>query len=150
MAQPGIDIVHDLNRTPWPIANSSATDILCEHGIEHVQDVVAFMAECHRILAPKGVLRIVTPHFSSSNSYGDPTHLRHLSAYWFRPFEAGGYLATSTGVFSVVQTEVSFGRSLRAKIGKGIARMRGLEKWEKNSAFRYPGLDVQTVLCCEK
>jgi SAM-dependent methyltransferase len=150
MAQSGIDVVHNLNQRPWPLEASSATDILCEHGIEHVDNVVDFMAECHRILKPGGVLRIVTPHFSSSNSYGDPTHVRHLSAHWFRPFGNGGYLAASTGKFSLVSTNVSFGRSLRAKMGQMIVRLRGLEKWEKNSAFRYPALDVQTVLRCEK
>ena len=150
VALPGIDVVHILNQTPWPLADASATDILCEHGIEHVENVVDFMAECHRILKPGGVLRIVTPHFTSANSYGDPTHVRHLSAYWFRTFTKGGYLAPTTGEFSLVSTEVKFGKSLRAKIGEWIVRLRGLEKWEKTSAFRYPGMDVQTALRCEK
>ena len=149
-AQPGIDIVHDLDNLPWPLENSSATDILCEHGIEHVDNVVGFMAECHRILKPGGVLQIVTPHFSSANSYGDPTHRRHLSAFWYERFMEGGYLSSVTGVFLPVNVEVTFGRSFRATLARLIVRLRGLKKWEKNSAFRYPGADIRTVLRCEK
>ena len=147
---PGVDVVCDLNQTPWPLEDNMATSILCEHGIEHVQDVVAFMKECHRVLKSGGELEIVTPHFSSANSYGDPTHLRHLSAFWFRPFTAEGYLSSPHCQFELEETKVTFGKSLSAKVGYWIERWRGLEKWEKNSAFRYPGMDIQTRLKCLK
>lgn len=143
---PGIDIVHNLDTYPWPLEANSATDVLCEHGVEHVKDVVQFMRECHRILKPGGQITIVTPHFSSHNSYGDPTHLRHLSAFWFRPFMSGGYLASRDLAFELISTEVTFGKSLRSKIAQMIVSFRGLEKWEKNAAFRYPGSDVRTTL----
>lgn len=142
---PGIDIVHNLDQVPWPLKDNSASSILCEHGIEHVRDVVAFMSECHRILKDGGELKILTPHFSSYNSYTDPTHVRHLSAFWFRSFTEGGYLARNCK-FALHKTTVTFGKSFSAKVGRLIVCLRGLERWEKNSAFRYPGMDIETTL----
>jgi len=46
----------------------------------------------------------------------------------------------------LVSTQVTFGRGLRAKLGQFLVTVRGLEKWEKNAAFRYPGIDIKTVL----
>lgn len=147
---PGIDVVHNLDQAPWPLEKNSADDIVCEHGIEHVRDVIGFMKECHRVLKPGGEVTIVTPHFSSHNSYSDPTHLRHLSAYWFKPFLGGGYLASDDLRFEIVSTEVSFGKGFGAKIAKFLIALRGLHKWERSWAFRYPGMDVKTVLRAKK
>lgn len=143
---PGIDLVHNLDSTPWPIESNSVSDLLCEHGIEHVGDVVAFLRECFRILKPGGILTVVCPHFSSFNSYADPTHKRHLSAFWFRPFMKGGYLSHSDFPMELVSTQVTFGKGLRAKMSQALVAIRGLEKWEKNAAFRYPGIDIKTTL----
>lgn len=148
---PGVDIVHDLDKGPWPLESNSATNIRCEHGIEHVKDVNLFMKECHRILKNGGVLEIVTPHFSSYNSYVDPTHLRHLSAFWFRTYMHDGYLAQAEGcVFEPLTTNVTFGKGIGSYIARLIVKLRGLEKWEKNSSFRYPGMDVHTSITARK
>lgn len=143
---PEIDVVHDLNVTPWPLETGSCEDILCEHGIEHVVRVDHFMSEIHRILKPGGQVKIVTPHFSSMNSWGDPTHVRHLSAYWFEVFTPGGYLASQTGAFELVETKVLFGKSLWALIGQFLVKIRGLKKWEKNLSFVFRGMDIHTTL----
>jgi SAM-dependent methyltransferase len=149
-AAPGIDIVHNLNITPWPLESNSVSSISCEQGLEHLLDVPAVMKECFRVLRPGGELSIVTPHFTCYNSYADPTHLRHLSAFWYRPFTAGGYLSSKDCVFAVKRAWVSFGGGLRAAIGEWLVRIHGLEKWEKNYAFRYPAMDVRTILVANK
>lgn len=143
---PGVDIVLDLNKTPWPISNGEFDKVIASHVIEHVQDMVPFMREIHRILKPGGTVVVYTPHFSSVNSWTDPTHVRHLSARWYRSFQKGEYLAEQTGAFDLIQTRVTFGKSLRSRMARLIVQMRGLDKWEKNSAFRYPGMDVETEL----
>ena len=143
---PGVDVVTDLDKTPWPLEEAGFDRIRCSHVLEHVADVVAFLAEVHRIAKPGATLHITTPHFSSLNSWSDPTHLRHLAANWYDPFTAGGYLAQRTGVFEPVFSTVQFGKSFRSLIPKLMVRLLGQHKWEKHFAFVYPGVDLETEL----
>lgn len=52
---------------PFPFPNSSVTRLFSEHVVEHVTpDVVEhFLREAHRVLAPTGLLRILTPDAES-------------------------------------------------------------------------------------
>jgi len=145
----GVDIVHDMTKTPWPIEDHSFDGARGIHVIEHIPDFVAFMKEIHRICKADAVVEIRTPHFSSVNSWTDPTHVKHFSVQWYKVLTEG-YLAAQTGTFECLESRVEFGKSLKAKIGSWIASFRGIEKWEKNNAFSYPGMDVVTLLKVKK
>jgi SAM-dependent methyltransferase len=144
-AYPGVDIVHNVQTSPWPVASGTYDRIICQHVIEHIDDVVEFMREIHRIAKNGATVEITTPHFSSLNSWVDPTHKKHLSLQWYKIFTEG-YLAAQSGTFQCIFSNVSFGKSLRANIGKFLVWLRGQEKWEKNHAFIYPGMDITTHL----
>ena len=91
----GVDIVHDLDSYPYPIQAASYDRVVLRHVAEHVDDVVALMEECHRIVRPGGVVEIHVPHYTSSNSYNDPTHKHHFSLLTWEFFCGGtahGYL----------------------------------------------------------
>ncbi len=143
---PGVDQVVDVDRTPWPIADNSYQFIVVRHVVEHVSSLVGFMRELHRIAEPGAKIYFETPHFSSLNSWNDPTHCRHLSSRWSEGFQPGEYLAAQAGAFRIIQSNVTFGKSFRNRVGSLLTRWRGLDKWEKNYAFSYPGMDVVTVL----
>ena len=68
------DVVHDLGSIPYPFANDEFDDVICRHVAEHVPDVMAFVAELHRITKPGGRILIVTPHYSNPDWATDPTH----------------------------------------------------------------------------
>lgn len=142
----GVDQVVDLNVTPWPLKADSYKFIIVRHVVEHVDNLVNFMRELHRVAAPNATIYFETPHFSSLNSWNDPTHCRHMSSRWHEGFMEGNYLAAQAGTFRPKQVHVTFNKSLRNKIGALIVKLRGLDKWEKNSAFVFPGSDVITVL----
>lgn len=59
------DLVVDLEH-PLPFPDRSAEAIFAEHVLEHFAAPVALalVEECHRVLAPGGVLRIVVPDFA--------------------------------------------------------------------------------------
>jgi SAM-dependent methyltransferase len=80
------DIVHDLDRYPWPLEADRFDRVICSHIVEHVADLLAFMREIHRVSSPQAVVEIVTPHFSNRFSFTDPTHRRHLSLRSFDYF----------------------------------------------------------------
>jgi len=80
------DVVWDLDKFPYPFKESNFSEIECFDVIEHLDNIPKTLEEFHRILEPKGVLKITTPHFSCANSYIDPTHKWHLSYFSFDYF----------------------------------------------------------------
>lgn len=142
---PGVDQVIDLNQPNWPIESDRFDRIISRHVIEHVQDIVSFMAEIHRIGKNGATVYIETPHFSYLGSWIDPTHRAHLASEWYKPFQQGQYLSEQTGAFELISTHVTFGKSWRNLIGQWLVKWRGLAKWEKN-AFRYPAREIITEL----
>jgi hypothetical protein len=80
------EIVHDLNRLPWPLPDDRFETVQMADSIEHLKNVVSTMDEVHRVCKNGAVVKITTPHFSSSNSFTDPTHLHHLGYFSFDYF----------------------------------------------------------------
>jgi len=78
------DVLHDLDRVPYPFPDDEFDLIVGNQVIEHVSDVLALMAELHRIAKPGAIIRLDTPHYSDIAS--DPTHERHLTTESFAYF----------------------------------------------------------------
>ncbi|MDP8254653.1 MAG: methyltransferase domain-containing protein [Candidatus Alcyoniella australis] len=74
------DLVLDLDQQPWPLADSSFTQVRARHVIEHVRNAAGFLSEVWRVSRPDAQIEIVTPHFSNPMAFCDPTHRRALSA----------------------------------------------------------------------
>lgn len=102
------DVVADLNRFPFPFADTSFREIRAIHVIEHVADVIGFMEEVHRLLAPAGRVVIVTPHYTDFSSFCDPTHRWHLNSFSLRYFgeNNAGYGYYSEARFREISTRV--------------------------------------------
>lgn len=75
----GVNIVHDLDTFPYPFKDESIEEIRCISILEHVKDISRVMEEFYRILKKGGRIIINVPHFTSTNTYSDPTHLRGFS-----------------------------------------------------------------------
>src|ERR1035438_2445541 len=76
------DVLADLDRFPYPFADSSFDRLTAIHVIEHVNDVIRTMEEFHRLVHAGGTVRIETPHYTDFSSFCDPTRSeeRTLSA----------------------------------------------------------------------
>lgn len=85
---PGMDVVHDLDVTPWPFDSEHFDQVQAIQVFEHVHNPVGFMTETYRVLRPGGTLFLTVPHFQSENSFTDPTHVRHCTLrtwdYWIK------------------------------------------------------------------
>jgi len=80
----GVDIVHDLEKTPWPIAEGAARHANATHVIEHIRNFEGFMDECWRILSPGGTLFLETPNVKDQDlAFSDPTHVRYFTKHTF-------------------------------------------------------------------
>lgn len=80
------DVVHDLNKIPWPFQENQFAEVHALDILEHCADLLAAMEEIHRVCRSGAIVRITTPHFSSANSFTDPTHRQHLSYFSFDYF----------------------------------------------------------------
>jgi len=69
---PAVDVVHDLEDTPWPWDDNSARRIVAEHIFEHLHSVEGALRECARLLEPGGRLKVVWP--VGQNGWADPDH----------------------------------------------------------------------------
>jgi hypothetical protein len=110
------------------------------------------MAEIHRVARDGADVFVVTPHFSSHNSFTDPTHVRHLAARSFQYF-TGDDFATFTGYnisFSIDELELTFGKNFVLDgTGRWLAR-RNLEWYERHAAWVFPAQDIRCHLKVRK
>ncbi len=129
------DIIHDLNRFPYPVESDAFDLIILQDVIEHLDDIPAVMGEVYRAARPGGVVRIRTPHFSSYYAYNDPTHRHVLGTFAFDGFDA---VRTN-----VLYTEARFERVHRRILFPRVWRMTGAAalanrfplRWEQLFAF---------------
>ena len=80
---PGVDVVHDLEKFPYPFDDNTFDLIEASQVLEHVDNLRGVMKELARILKPGGKLKIDVPHFSSNTAYMDPTHKRFFCILHF-------------------------------------------------------------------
>jgi len=144
----GVDVVHDLNQFPYPFPNNSFDRIRVIHVIEHIQSILKTMEEIHRIAKPGGEVEIVTPHYTDSSSWQDPTHFWHLSSRSFDFFQEEYRTSYySTARFQVEYSEIKllklykwFGFEFLINLQNQNLRYRFLRKfWEQYLCYMIRG-----------
>jgi predicted SAM-dependent methyltransferase len=133
IALPTVDVLHDFDDIPFPFEDDAFNEIHLVHVVEHAEDVIELMEEVHRIARSGARVRVVTPHYTDSMSWQDPTHRWHLNSYSFRYFEPryqSNYYTKAR--FKVVSRHVSMAR---------LWRTLGLE-WLINLDERYRSMRV--------
>ncbi len=78
---PGVDVVADLCKFPWPFGDSTCEVIELHHLLEHLPDVFRTMEEIHRIAVPGGKVIISVPYWNSLDFASDPTHIHAFSQH---------------------------------------------------------------------
>lgn len=133
------DIAWNLDDFPYPLEDSSFSAIECIDVIEHLENIPRAMEEFHRVLRPDGVLRIATPHFSSANSFVDPTHRWHLSYFSFDYFcgaQEPSYYSTARYRMKSRHIQFSggrFSRSVVSRLANGSPK-----SYEERFAWMFP------------
>lgn len=77
------DVVHDLEKFPWPFLDNSVSEIVMNHSLEHLGEnsdcFLAIISEIYRVAANGCILRINVPHPRSMGFESDPTHVRPVT-----------------------------------------------------------------------
>lgn len=73
-----VDVAQDLNARVWRWDAESFDEIYAVDVLEHLDDLIAALEECWRILTPTGRLLLRVPYGLAEISFTDPTHKQHL------------------------------------------------------------------------
>ena len=138
------DVLAELSRFPWPLRDECADRIYLSHFLEHQPEILRTMREVHRIARPGAEVIIATPHFSSADSYTDPTHLHHLAFHSFDYFTRESFqdFTYSAGGFRILDRQIDFGGNLLFdNLGRLAARI-SVDFYEKHLAWIFPARNL--------
>lgn len=93
-----VDIVHDLEDTPWPLPDDCVITAVASHVLEHINPhngvFLAVMDEIWRVVKPDGQFAFVVPYAGSPGYWQDPTHcngITEATIMYFDPDPEGRY-----------------------------------------------------------
>ncbi|MCX6991550.1 MAG: class I SAM-dependent methyltransferase [Kiritimatiellaeota bacterium] len=92
-----MDVVTDLEKTPWPWKDNSVDAVYASHTLEHLADPLAAMLEIHRILKPGGTVRIFVPHASGVMACSI-FHKHPFAMQWFQDLSECPHLQNGMGL----------------------------------------------------
>lgn len=116
------DVIHDLNKFPYPFPDSFFDCIEALHVLEHLDRPFFVMKELHRILKPGGKLLIKVPHFSRGFTHAEHSHGFDITFPMYFDARLGRFLSGFRGFeFKLEKMELRWLASLRilSKIGYG-------------------------------
>lgn len=85
------DILHNLEKFPYPFDENSVEEIILSHVLEHIgQDPDIFnqiIKELYRICKNDAILNIAVPHPRHDSFISDPTHVRPITLLSLRLYD---------------------------------------------------------------
>lgn len=82
---PAADVVADVSRR-LPLRDGVVDRVYAVHVLEHFVDVMPVFQELWRVVAPYGVLHVMSPDWRHVNAVADPTHVRFFDVQTFKYF----------------------------------------------------------------
>ncbi len=146
------DIICELRHFPWPLPDNCADRIYLSHVLEHQPDILRAMREVHRIAKRDAEIIVVTPHYSSPDSYADPTHLHHLGFHSFDYFVRDAFenFTYGAGGFRIVERRLLFGGNLLLdNLGRFLAAL-SVDFYERHFAWVFPARNLYCRLAVMK
>ena len=104
----GVDVIHNLNKFPYPFKDNTFEEVYTSHVLEHLEDLPKVMGEIKRICKKGAKVRIRVPHFSCGVSYRDPTHRRLFSYFTFDYFTKDCFYGLPE--FKILKRKLNFTR----------------------------------------
>jgi SAM-dependent methyltransferase len=146
------DVLCELGQFPWPLRDNCADKVYLSHFLEHQHDILRVMAEVHRVSKPGAEIVVETPHYSSPDSYSDPTHIHHLGFHTFDYFvrESFERFTYGAGGFRILERRLTFGGNLLLdNLGRLCAGL-SMDFYEKHLAWIFPGRNLSCRLTVVK
>jgi len=106
---PGVDIIQDLNKYPWPFKDDAFEEVYCDNILEHLDNIIAPMEEIFRVLQKGGRVIIKVPIYPSIWAMADPTHkifFTYMTFDCFSPTHEFNYYSKAR--FKIVKRKIIF------------------------------------------
>ena len=119
---PLTDVVHDLNKFPYPFKKNTFDEIYADNVLEHLEAPLdKILGELCRISKSRGVIKITVPNCFSVGAFADPTHKKFFSWFTFDYFGSNVQSFYTKSRVKIIKREfrVNTGR-LSSKILKPI------------------------------
>jgi len=113
------DLQHDLELFPWPWKDSSVSEIVLKHTLEHLgQETETFLKiikEIYRVCKHQATVHITVPHPRHDDFIIDPTHVRKITPDSIALFSKKnneisvrkGYANSTLGIYLDVDLEMA-------------------------------------------
>jgi len=75
----GVDIVHNLNKFPWPFKNNTFEEVIMKSVLEHVDNPIKTLKEVIRIGSNNSSITIIVPYAHSLAAVTDIQHKTHFT-----------------------------------------------------------------------
>jgi SAM-dependent methyltransferase len=98
---PGVDVVCDLERFPYPFATDSIAVIYMNHVLEHLDNPVRVLTELWRVCEHGAKVHIRVPHCTGPLAWRDPTHKRSFTSESFNYFGQNSFSFYTPARFNV-------------------------------------------------
>lgn len=148
---PGVDVVHNLEKFPYPFKESTFSYVLISHVLEHLEDVPKTMKEIWRISKNGAIIEIGVPYFSSLNMVKDPTHKHFFAAATFDFFERGKlgkgnyFDEASQFNFKIVKRKIIYSKNKILRIFNPIVNLNQ-KLYERFFAYIFPSQVLEVKL----
>lgn len=87
LSLPGVDIVHNLAKYPYPFSDNSVEEVWLDNVLEHLPNPMLVIEEIYRICKKDAVVNVAVPYFRSFYATIDPTHVNFFGLNWFNYFD---------------------------------------------------------------
>jgi len=84
---PGVDVVHNLDKFPYPFDDNSIDNVWMDQVLEHLKEPMLVVEELYRICKSGALIYIGVPYFRSFYAAIDPTHRNFFSVEYFNYFD---------------------------------------------------------------
>lgn len=99
----GAEVVHNLEKFPYPFKNNEFDEILMDNVLEHLENTMKVMEELHRISKPGATIKIIVPHYSGAMAFGHITHKRYFGSGSFDNFQPGNWEKYNNVEFQILE-----------------------------------------------
>ena len=111
----GVDIIHDLDKFPWPFKDNYFEEVFASHVLEHLNDKIKPLEEIYRVCKNNAKVIIKVPIFPGTYAVCDPTHkqfFNYSTFDYFRPNNQGlNYY--SKAKFEIIKRKIIFHPALK-------------------------------------